>query len=106
MLGFKMESNTAGDKEGSLGTPSILNIGGKLEVFGGFLYTLGDKREKALKIPAFTNTRGKIAISYRVNGRPETYCPIVLRQGTLEKGTDIMAKQIQDPGAALLTDGR
>ncbi len=41
-----------------------------------------------------------------MNGRPETYYPIVLRQGTLEKGNDIMAKEIKDPGAALLTDER
>ncbi len=62
--------------------------------------------EAAPKVPAFTNKKGKIAISFRVNGKPETYYPIVLRQGTLEKGTDILAKQIKDPGAALLTDER
>ncbi len=106
ILGFKMESNTAGGKENSLGTPSLLNTGGKLEVIGGFLYTLGSKREQAPKVPAFTNEKGKIAISYRVNGRPETYYPIVLRQGTLGRGNDIMAKEIKDPGAALLTDER
>lgn len=104
LLGFKMESNTRGKT--SNGTPSLLNTGGSLEVFGGFLYTLGSKREHAPTVPAFTNTKGKIAISYRVNGIPDTYYPIILRQGTLEKGKDIMAKEIKDPGAALLTDER
>ncbi len=106
IMGFKMESSSAGSKDAPLSTPSIYNLDGKLELFGGFLYTLGSKREAAPKVPAFTNKKGKIALSYRVNGRPETYYPIVLRQGTLEKGTDIMAKEIKDPGAVLLTDER
>ncbi len=106
LLGFKMESSSSGSKDAPNSTPSIYNLDGRLEVFGGFLYTLGSTREAAPKVPAFTNKKGSIAISYRVNGRPETYYPIVLRQGTLEKGNDIMAKEIKDPGAALLTDER
>ncbi len=106
IFGFKMESSTAGDKHGSRGTPSLYNKGGKLEVIAGLLYTLGDKREQAPLVPAFINQGGKIAISYRVNGRPETYYPIILRKGTLEKGEDLMATEIKDPGAALLTDER
>ena len=106
ILGFKMESNTAGGKNNVPGTPSLYNLDGKLEVIGGLLYTLGTKREQAPRVPAFTNKKGKIAISYRVNGRPETYYPIILRQGSLERGTDISAKKIKDPGAALFTDER
>ncbi len=106
LLGFKMESSSSGSKDAPNSTPSIYNLDGKLEVFGGFLYTLGNDRAAAPKVPAFTNKKGKIAISYRVNGKPDTYYPIILRQGTLEKGNDIMAKEIKDPGAALLTDER
>ncbi len=101
-----MESNTAGGKDNKPGTPSLYNLDGKLEVIGGFLYTLGSKREEAPRVPAFTNKKGKIAISYRVNGRPETYYPIILRQGSIDNGKDIMAKEIKDPGAALFTDER
>ena len=106
IMGFKMESSTSGGKDNSSGTPSIYNMDGELEVFGGFLYTLGSKRPHAPKVPAFTNKSGKIAISYRVNGIPDGYYPIILRQGTLDRGTDIMASKIKDPGAALLTDER
>lgn len=70
IFGFKMESNTAGGKHNSSATTSLYNLDGKLEVIGGFLYTLGSKRSDAP----------------RVNGRPETYYPIILRQGTIANG--------------------
>lgn len=104
ILGFKMESNTAGGKNDHPGTPSLYNLNGQLEVFGGFLYTLGNKKSQRPTVPAFTNKKGKIAISYRVNGHPDTYYPIILRKGTLERGKDLKAKKIKDPGAALFTD--
>ena len=106
IMGFKMESSSSGSKSAPDSTPSIYNLDGKLEVFGGFLYTLGSNKAAAPKVPAFTNRKGKIAISYRLNGNPDTYYPIILRQGTLEKGTDILAKEIKGPGAALFTDER
>ncbi len=102
ILGFKMESSSAGSKSAPLSTPSLLNHSGQLEVIGGFLYTLGNGPSAAPKVPAFTNTAGTIAVSYRLNGKPSTYYPVILREGTLEKGTDFPSEIIKGAGAALL----
>jgi hypothetical protein len=106
ILGFKMESSTGGSKDAPQGTPSAVNKAGQLELFGGLLYTLGNRKEHAPTVPAFTNERGKIAVSYRTNGIPDTYYKSVLRMGTLTEGTDLTREQIKGPGAALLTDQR
>lgn len=106
ILGFKMESSPAGSKDAPESTPSLFNKGGRMEVLGGFLYTLGNKKEQAPRVPAFTNQRGDVAISYRVNGVPATYYSVILRMGSLQSGQDLMASQIKGPGAALLTDRR
>jgi len=106
VLGFKMETSPSGSKDAALSTPSLLNLSGNLEVFGGLLYTLGGKKEDAPKVPAFTNTHGKLSVSYRINGRPETHYPIILRQGSFKDGKDISASVIKGPGAALLFDQR
>jgi hypothetical protein len=106
VLGFKMESSPAGSKDAPDSTPSLVNLSGNLEVFGGLLYTLGNDRRQAPKVPAFTNTRGSIAISFRNNGKPDTYYPVVLREGTLQAGKDTPREAIKGPGAALLTSSR
>ena len=106
LLGFKMESSTRGGKDGTNGTPSLLNKGGQLELFGGLLYTLGSKSEHAPLVPAFTNERGKIAVSYRTNGIPATHYKNVLRMDNFQTGTDLTSNKIKGPGAALLTDQR
>lgn len=106
ILGFKMESSTAGDKDAPLSTPSLLNLSGDLEVLGGVLYTLGSGQNEAPKVPAFTNEKGRLAVSWRNNGRPGTHYPIILRQGSFKGGKDIPASVIQGPGSALLIDMR
>jgi len=106
ILGFKMESSTAGDKEAPLSTPSLLNLSGDLEVLGGVLYTLGNGQSEAPLVPAFTNEKGRLGVSWRNNGRPGTHYPIILRQGSFKDGKDIPASVIQGPGSALLLDIR
>jgi hypothetical protein len=106
ILGFKMETSPAGSKDAPKSTPSLRNRSGKLEVLGGLLYTLGDRREHAPLVPAFTNERGRLAVSYRTNGRPETYYKTILRTGGFEQGKDLPASEIKGVGAALLTDQR
>jgi len=106
LLGFKMETSPRGSKDAPNSTPSILNRGGQLELFGGLLYTLGGSQEQAPLVPAFTNEKGKIAISYRTNGIPATYYKNVLRMGSFQSGTDLTSDKIKGPGAALLTDQR
>jgi hypothetical protein len=106
VLGFKMETSPSGSKDAPNSTPSLVNQGGNLEVFGGLLYTLGTDRNQAPKVPAFTNTRGNLAVSFRNNGRPETFYPIVLREGILESGEDTPLSTIKGPGAALLSSSR
>lgn len=106
ILGFKMETSPRGSKDAPNSTPSILNKAGRLELLGGLLYTLGEKKEQAPLVPAFTNESGSIAISYRTNGKPETYYRTILRMGSFEGGEDLPASQIKGPGAALLTDKR
>ena len=63
---------------GSTGTPSLLNKAGQIELFGGLLYTLGNKKEQAPLVPAFTNEKGRIAISYRtwIDQSPEPDPPL------------------------------
>ena len=75
-------------------------------MLGGLLYTLGSRKEHAPKVPAFTNERGALAISYRTNGVPATLYPVILRKGTLASGADINASAIKGPGAALISDKR
>lgn len=104
ILGFKMETSSTGSKDAPLSTPSILIKSGKLELFGGLLYTLGSTKGHAPKVPAFTNENGRFALSYRTNGRPETLYPVILREGTLTEGKDLTADKIKGPGAALLTN--
>lgn len=108
ILGFKMESSTAGSKDAQHGTPSFVNHkGGQFELFGGLLYTLGSRKNHAPTVPAFTNVKGQIAVSYRTNGRPETYYSKILRTGSFTDGEDtIPSGKIKGPGAALLTDSR
>jgi len=104
ILGFKMESSTGGSKDAPKGTPSFVNRGGgTFELFGGLLYTLGSKKEHAPTVPAFTNERGRIAVSYRTNGIPATYYDRILHTGG---GPDVSAGQIKGPGATLLSDQR
>ncbi len=86
--------------------PALLNRAGRLELFGGLLYTLGSKKEQAPLVPAFANERGKIALSYRTNGESNTFYQKVLRTGSFESGPDLTADKIKGPGAALLTDER
>ncbi|MEX2607511.1 MAG: glycoside hydrolase family 55 protein [Kiritimatiellia bacterium] len=107
IMGFKMETSSAGSKDAPDSTPSLLNQGeGRLEVFAGLLYTLGNNSRHAPKVPAFTNgPQARLAVSYRNNGTPSTHYPIVLRQGTLERGEDLMKSSIKGEGAALLSDG-
>lgn len=104
ILGFKMETSSTGSKDAPLSTPSILNKAGKIEVIGGLLYTLGNGKAQAPKVPAFTNEKGKLAISYRTNGKPDTYYNVILREGALAKGKDLTADKIKGPGAALLSN--
>jgi hypothetical protein len=106
ILGFKMESSTAGSKDAPLSTPSIVNESGSLELFAGLLYTLGNKKQHAPKVPAFTNEQGQVAISYRTNGQPDTYYRQILRMGSFESGEDLTADRIKGHGAALLSDRR
>ncbi len=106
ILGFKMETSSAGSKDAPLSTPSILNKRGKVEVIGGLLYTLGNGKAQAPKVPAFTNESGSLAVSYRTNGKPATYYPVILRMGSFTGGKDLPASVIKGPGAALLTDQR
>jgi len=104
ILGFKMETSPTGSKDAPLSTPSILNKAGKIEVIGGLLYTLGSGKAQAPIVPAFTNEKGKLAISYRTNGRPDTYYKVILREGTLAEGEDLTSDKIKGPGAALLSN--
>ncbi|RMD80885.1 MAG: hypothetical protein D6820_06085, partial [Lentisphaerae bacterium] len=83
ILGFKMESSTRDSKRGIPGTPCLLNKGGRFEMFGGLLYTLGSKSYHAPSVPAFTNHGGSVALNYRLNGIPSTYYRVILRHGTL-----------------------
>jgi hypothetical protein len=108
ILGFKMETSPTGSSDAPLSTPSLLNRGGRLEVTGGLLYTLGSGREEAPRVPAFTNERGDLSVSFRNNGRPETFYPILLRQGPFsgEGSNDIPLSAFKGPGAALLRDTR
>jgi len=106
ILGFKMETSPTGSKDAPLSTPSLLNLGGNLEVLGGLLYTLGSKKSDAPSVPAFTNEKGTVSVSYRTNGRPETYYPVILRQGKFDGGKDVPASIVKGPGAALLFDKR
>lgn len=107
LLGFKMEASPRGtSKDAPNSTPSILNRAGQLELFGGLLYTLGSKPENAPLVPAFTNEKGKIAISYRTNGIPATYYKNILRMDNFQTGPDLTSDKIKGPGAALLTDQR
>ena len=76
------------------------------ELFGGLLYTHGSKREHAPLVPAFTNEKGKVALSDRTNGIPATPYQNVLRMGTFEAGTDLTSDKVKGPGPALLTDQR
>jgi hypothetical protein len=107
ILGFKMEGSTRGDKAGSLGTPCFVNrMGGQLEIFGGLLYTLGSTAKHRPAIPAFTNEKGGIAVSYRHNGIPATWYDEILRVGDLQNGETIRNDRIGGPGRALLSDVR
>jgi len=107
IIGFKMESSTRNDSKGETGTPCMLNQdGGKLELFAGLLYTLGSKAEHRPIIPAFTNEKGTVAISYRNNGIPATWYDKVLGIGE-GAGTGIIGTdRIKGPGQALLSDKR
>jgi len=104
ILGFKMEASPSGSKDAPLGTPSLLIKSGKMEVFGALLYTLGSGLAQAPKVPAFTVEKGRIAVSYRTNGRPGTYYSVLLREGTMAAGKDLTADKIKTPGVALLTN--
>jgi hypothetical protein len=107
ILGFKMESSTRGDKQGSQGTPCFLNRGGgRLEVFGGLLYTLGAHAGQRPAVPAFINEKGAIAISYRHNGNPATWYDRILRVGTGADAETIRNDRLGGPGRALLSDRR
>ena len=106
ILSFKMESSTRNSKKKILGTPSFLNKnGGELEVFGGLLYTLGNKRSHAPLVPAFTNLKGKVAVSFRKNGIPSTRYVKILQKGENEKNV-LTESQFKGRGAALLYDER
>ena len=106
ILSFKMESSTRSDKKKIFGTPSFLNRnGGELEVFGGLLYTLGSKKGDAPLVPAFTNLKGKIAVSFRKNGHPSTRYITILQKGE-DKKSVLTEKQFKGRGAALLYDER
>ena len=88
ILGFKMESEKGNAKKKVMGTPAFLNNrGGQLEIFGGLLYTLGSQREHAPLVPAFTNNKGEIAVSFRKNGIHKTRYKILLKtpQGTYQE---------------------
>lgn len=106
ILGFKMESSTRNDAKGETGTPSLVNKdGGRLELFAGLLYTLGSKKEHSPIVPAFTNTKGSIALSWRHNGIPDTWYRQILRIGDGE-GETFTRDQIKHNGLALLSDQR
>lgn len=106
ILGFKMESSTRNDAKGETGTPSLVNKdGGKLELFAGLLYTLGSKKEHSPIVPAFTNTKGTIALSWRHNGIPDTWYRQILKIGDGE-GEIFTRDQIKNNGLALLSDER
>lgn len=107
IIGFKMESSTRGGKDKSEGTPSLHNKdGGRLELFAGLLYTLGSKAEHRPAVPAFTNEKGAIAISYRHNGIPATWYDQILRIGSDDSATMFTNKDIGGHGRALLVDQR
>lgn len=108
LLSFKMESSTRNDKKGSTGTPSFLNKdGGKLEIFGGLLYTLGSKKYHSPSVPAFTNEKGQIAVSFRKNGIPATHYTKILRVDDFKNGKDVITKDKAKPnGIALISDKR
>ena len=106
ILGFKLETSQTGSKDAPLGTPAVVNMSGQVEIIGGLLYTLGSSKGEAPSVPAFTNERGTLSISYRTNGQPATYYPIILRQGSFKGGKDIPASEIKGNGAALLFDKR
>jgi hypothetical protein len=108
ILGFKMETSPRGSKDAPNSTPSLVNRSGNLEVLGGLLYTLGNNRDNAPLVPAFTNERGRLSVSFRLNGRPETLYNTLLRQGPYEGGKDIDRPTIMQgaPGLALLVDER
>ncbi len=107
ILGFKMESSTRGDKNGSLGTPCFLNRnGGQLEIFSGLLYTLGSKAEHRPAVSAFTNEKGAIAIAYRHNGVPATWYDRILTLGSGAGAETLRSDRIGGPGRALLSDRR
>ncbi|MCM8533402.1 MAG: glycoside hydrolase family 55 protein [Lentisphaeraceae bacterium] len=106
ILSFKMESSTRSDKKKILGTPSFLNRNdGQLEVLGGLLYTLGNKKHHAPLVPAFTNLKGKIAVSFRKNGIPSTRYIKILQKGDDEKNA-LTEKEFKGRGSALLYDER
>jgi len=107
ILGFKLESSTRGDKSGSQGTPALLNrAGGRLEMFTGHLYTLGSKAEQRPAVPAFTNEKGRISLSWRLNGIPTTWYDKLLQQGAGETAVVIGQDTVKPPGCALMTDER
>ncbi|MEX2607208.1 MAG: glycoside hydrolase family 55 protein [Kiritimatiellia bacterium] len=108
LLGFKMETSPRGSKDSPGSTPSLLNRSGNLEVLGGLLYTLGSRPEHAPRVPAFTNEQGRISLSFRINGRPETYYHTLLRTDSFENGTDLNRREIMGhaPGMALFLDER
>ncbi|NJK91880.1 MAG: hypothetical protein HC904_08670 [Blastochloris sp.] len=106
ILGFKMETSPRGSKDSPNSTPSLRNKEGKLEVMAGLLYTLGNSAAQAPLVPAFTNERGTLAVSFRNNGIPATYYRTILRRGGWESGEDMPLSEIKGPGAALLMDQR
>ncbi len=107
ILGFKLESSTRGDKNASQGTPAMLNRGGgSLEMFTGHLYTLGSKAEQRPAVPAFTNEKGRISLSWRLNGIPTTWYDKLLQLGSGQKVEIVGQDRIKPPGCALMTDER
>ena len=106
MVGVHINIEVAAQRPGFIADVPIQRLMVLLELFGGLLYTLGSKPEQAPLVPAFTNEKGKLAVSYRLNGIPATYYKNVLRTGSFESGTDLTSDKIKGPGAALLSDRR
>lgn len=108
ILGFKMETSPRGSKDAPKSTPSLLNRSGNLEVLGGLLYTLGSHANHAPRVPAFTNEKGQLSVTFRNNGRPETLYHTLLRIDNYDNGTDLSRSSIMGHahGMALLLDKR
>ena len=105
VLGFKMESSSASEDANKTGTPMLLNRnGGSTEIFSGFLYTLGHKKEAAPRVPAFTNLSGRVALSYRENGHGHGRYRLLLK--TPDEADNVPKAKLKGAGAALLTDER